>query len=373
VKPNRELSIDTSIPGSLQAIFDGIVKACPRSSTNQDLHPDKQKENLLAYLLNYVVDKFGLEVAGKFQNVHEKSDPGLSFAFAQVSNAVIERTFQFGSCHSQAAYSLVELAKCKVTNASLVYSRTENTDTEHWYVLLNDKQLVSALSSSKNVFVRVEKNRFSAESIFFDPWSKQLSLWKNFKSIDSCTEAIRKTDQAAFKSFLHLFGTEQAVVERIKWCLKGYRENLLSLPGDHKTSINPGRIPKDSDEKFQQEVILLTSHQKCIDKLVMTIDLYLSEFDKILNDDNAKLLSTTVAFFKTPIQAKWTPYSAEALSKTKYKGHSVYYFTMKGSLSESAPAFFQHLTSEGFSAEMKAAEKNPSIVVDLSVSKNPTV
>jgi hypothetical protein len=357
------------IPESLRKIFDDIVKACTRSSTKMDLHPDKHKENVLALLLKYAIDKFGQAVASNFQRIHEKTNPGLSYTFAQVSNAVVERTFHGGSCHAQAAYSLVEFAKNNIFNASLVCSRTGDTSTEHFYILLPDKQTFAVIAGGKDLFIRVTKNRFSDASTYVDPWSNQLCLWKDFQPNNAYTNHIRKTDQAVFKSFSHIFGNEKSIIERIIFCLKEYRVNLLSLPPANNLPIDPSKFPKDTDENFRLEVDLLTSHQKCIDALVSTTDLYLSEFNSMLNIDNARLLSSTTSFFKAPLQAKWIAYPKASLSNTKHDGHVVYYLTLKDSEAAYAPAFFQHLKTDGFSAEMKQAKENPSIVVDLSISK----
>src|SRR5476651_2252643 len=97
--------------GIVRNIFDTVVKECTRSLTKKNLHRDPVKEEVLAKQLDKTFSKYGEMIAGQFQADYEKQNPALSFLFAQVSNAVIEKTFHHGSCHAQAAYSLIELSK----------------------------------------------------------------------------------------------------------------------------------------------------------------------------------------------------------------------------------------------------------------------
>lgn len=373
------------IPQSLSTVFEEAVKSCPRSSTKKNLHSDPTKEETLARLLNNVRTIFGTQIASQFQAEYESKNKGLSFLFAQITNAVVERAFHEGSCHAQAAYSLIELAKNNILNASLVCSRTLNLSTEHYYLLILEDHTYKILESQDDIIIKVGENRFNPESIFFDTWSNQLCHWSKFIPESPYTEEIRKTPQALFKSLLHLFGTEAKVIEQINWCLERYESilNSLELPEAFplrfpdiiqanqitQNAQKPQEKSNDEDFAFEKECELLTSPQQCLEKLRYTIKLYKTEFAKLSNKSNeSKLFTATATFFKQSSECKWLKYPENKLEKSKHKGNDVR--CTKGlSTTEHTQRFFKYLEDEGFSTELVSTIKGPLILVDLTLSK----
>ncbi len=358
----------TSISPALRKIFDEIVKACSRSTTKKNLHSDPKKEEALAWLLNNIRTIFGSNLATKFQGEYEAKNPALSFLYAQITNAVIERAFHEGSCHAQAAYSLIELAKNRIFKASLVCSRTGNLSTEHFYVLLLEDHTYNILASHKDIFIPITKNRFNPVSTFFDTWSNQLCRWDEFKAESPYTKEIRNTTQALFKSFLHLFGSEAKVIETINWCLEKYENELkaLALP---EFSPQKHSISDQSDQAFQDECELLTSSQKCLSKILDIIKLYKEEFAKLSKKkDDTKLFNTTIAFFKQSSANDWKVYPSEKMAQSKHKGNDVRYMKAPSS-TELTQSFFKHLQKEGFDTEIVGADEKSFILVDLTFSK----
>lgn len=387
--PQNEVQTTINYP-DVKNIFNTIVNECPRSATKRNLHPDSGKDQLLAQQLEQVINKYGQEIASQFQSVYEKQNPALSFLFAQVTNAVLEKTFHEGRCHLQAAYSLIELCKKNVFNASLVCSRTDNPATEHWYLIIPDDYTFKTLSQMPQIYVRVEPNRFNKEATFFDTWSNQLCQWQVFQPEpnNEYTKAIKKSPQAMFRPLVHLFGNNISVLENIIWCLTEYEKRLKKLAPNMERGIQQIPEPlKLTDDEFQNEMELLVDSGKCLSKLLSTIDHYKSEFTAVLNsckekankrDQNVpteqnikekdeRLSSLTSSFFKKPVAALWKEYPQTKLANTKYAGHQMRFFTMKDDMSQ-AGAFVDHLIGKGVKVELKEANGKPSIVADLTES-----
>jgi len=348
----------------LQTVFDQVVKDCSRSSTKKDLHDDANKEHSLAVMLQNVTKIFGLNVTAQFQQIHERQQPQLSYVFAQVSNAVLERAFHDGRCHSQAAYAMLELAKQKIFDACLVFSNTGNPATEHYFLIFLDDYAKQMLANHKNVKVK----RFNNNVLYFDTWSKQLCYWQDFKPSNDYTRAIRGTTQSIFQSFKRIYRTEEKIIETIMWCLKEYAKYLKAVPiEDVVTQVRSTQAAVD--QEYIDELTLLSNPKQCLAKLLDTIELYKTEFEKLRKVTDANLLTTTVSFFGTPTARQWKVYPKASLAKSKYNGHQVRYFTMKGTEAERATEFVTHLKAKGFVTEKKSTKNNnPSIIVDLTDS-----
>ncbi|MBA3537975.1 MAG: hypothetical protein H0T84_15450 [Tatlockia sp.] len=370
--------------------FNTVVKECTRSLTKKNLHINPLKEEKLAVALNKTFKKFGEAVAVQIQSSYEKKNPALSFLFAQISNAVFEKTFYYGSYHSQAAYSLIELSKLGIFNASLMFSHTGDQLTEHYYLLLLDESTLERLQQlpAKTVFIRVNsKSGLPAESLFFDTWSNELCKYKDLVPQNECTKQIKTTDQALFKPFVQLFKNEVNVIENIIWCLNEYEKRLKQF---HLFHLVKDPIPEhitqlftSSDVEFQNEIELLSNSDKCISKLLLTLEDYKKDFQKQLNllkqpnwepieekvkQKNDSLVALTSSFFKKQLPAQWKIYPEENLVG-KYMGHQLRFFTMsQDTQTEKADDFVIHLKENGFAAERRDARSKPSVIVDLTAS-----
>lgn len=383
---HQKLIQTENIDINVKKIFDKVIAECKRASTKMNLHQEKQKDELLAAQLEKVITIYGEAIASQFQSKYEKQNKGLSFLFAQVTNAVLERTFHEGRCHLQAAYSMFELYKSGIYNVSLVSSRINNPITEHWYLLILDDYTFKSMAQMPGIYVAVKPNGFNKMALFFDSWSEQICQWKNFQPQNKYTIEITKSTQAMFKPFIHVFHSEVEVFKSIIWCLTEYANYLKNIPSIKLLSLsNVENLSTPSDEKFSKEIEFLTNPEKCLVKMLSTIDSYKKEFVDILNlhshdlnviteqnikEAETKLLASTLSFFKGPTDIVWKEYPKSNLERTKYEGHQVRFFTMKDEkLSSRADDFLQHLKTSGFNAEMKKAKNNPSIVVDLTTSK----
>jgi hypothetical protein len=394
----------------IKDIFETTVKECKRSFTKQDLHSNPHKEDLLARKLDEAREKYGATIADQVQKIYEKQNPALSFLFAQVTNAIIEKTFHGGSCHAQAAYSLIECCKKGIYNVSLVFSRTNDPTTEHMYLLLFDEFTFNALAkqpSSHPTYFLFNPKDFQKMWTFFDSWSNQLCEWKNFRPQNNYTKAIKNSPQTVIKPLIHLFQNEIGLLEKIIWCLTEYTTRLNNLPLDKQVTlpISLGLIKSLTveDNEFNEEINLLLNPQKCVAKLLLSVEGYKEEFTKILasykqfreknekkekvlteeevKEKEDKLLSLTQTFFgqnpnpnpnpnSNSIISQWRSFPEEKLVGTKYAGHQVRFFTMKGETSQKADEFVSHLKAKGANLEKtKTKSGDPSITVDLTVSE----
>ncbi|MBA2367731.1 MAG: hypothetical protein H0V82_01750 [Candidatus Protochlamydia sp.] len=368
----------------IMEIFNATLKECHRSFTKKDLHIDSLKEEFLAVQLEKTRVRFGAAISEQFQKDNENKNAGLSFLFAQVTNAIIEKTFHQGSCHSQAAYSLIEFCKKSIFNVSLVNSHTGSEETSHWYLVLFDDFTFKSLAtqpSNHPVFFTFKPDDFKKDWIFFDSWSNQLCEWKNFKPANSYTKAIKNAPQVTFKPLIHFFRNEVELIEKIIWCLTEYEKRLVSLKLDNNnTTIKISNLFKSTDEKFKNEIELLTDSSKCMAKMLLTIENYIREFTEtlnilqmVVNENNINkteaLLYLTSSFFKqVQITTQWKEYPESKLSKTEYAGHEVLYFTLQSDLSSKAKDFYEYLKNNGANASLKQANNKPSIIVDLTKS-----
>ena len=366
--------------------FDAARNECTRSITHRSLHPVKENEEVLARLLNKVFKDYGENIAKQIQDIYEERNPSLSFLFAQVSNAVFEKTFHHGSCHSQAAYSLIELSKKRIFNASLMWSKTNNILTEHFYLLILDEVTLKRLKQLRTphpVVVPVNfKTGLPSESLFFDPWSNELCEYKKLNHKKNVfIKEIKTTDQILFRPLLHLFENEIKIIESIIWCLNEYEARLKQLT-PIKEAI-PEHITKlftSTDIEFQDEIKLLFDPSQCISKLLINIENYKKDFQEQLNllkqstrnpaeeeieQKDRKLLAITRDFFNE--QLTWKQFPKDNLVG-KYIGHQVRFFTMQEKIKTKASEFVAHLNKGGFNAELKSANNKPSIVVDLTTS-----
>jgi hypothetical protein len=366
--------------------FNTVVKECPRSITKKNLHSDPLKEEKLAAALNRTFVKYGEAIAGQIQSGYEKKNPALSFLFVQLSNAVFEKTFHYGSCHSQAAYSLIELSKQGIFNASLMFSKTDNLLTEHFYLLRLDEGTLERLQQLPipSVFIKVNSQTgLPPDSLFFDTWSNELCEYKDLKPQNDCTKQIKTTDQILFKPFIHLFKNEINVIENIIWCLNEYEKRLKQFQLFHlvKDAIpeHISRLFTSSDVEFQNEIELMSDSDKCISKLLITIENYKKDFleqltllkqpivERAEQKDNA-LSTLTSSFFKEQLPAQWKIYPKENLVG-KYMGHQLRFFTMsQDTPTQKADDFVSHLKENGFAAERRNANSKPSVLVDLTTS-----
>lgn len=374
-------------------IFNAVVKECHRSYTKHNLHVDPAKEALLATQLEITRVKYAATFSDQFQKVHEKQNPGLSFLFAQVINAIFEKTFHEGQCHAQAAYTLIELCKKNIFNASLVCSRTNDPTTEHWYLLLFDDNTLKELANQPSqhpVYFRFSPNNFHKKWIYFDSWSNQLCLWENFQPQNNSMRAIKNSPQATFKPLIHLFRDETSVLEKIIWCLNEYENCLKALTlTTENIPLNISKLFSTDDGLFQKEIELLFDSRRCQEKLLLTIENYKQEFAKTLNlhkqpsaannkndtskEKEEKLSSITSAFFhQKQTNTQWKEFPASHLANTRYTGHKVLFFTMRKDMSTQANEFFNHLKEKGADVVLKEVGKNddakPSIVLDLTSS-----
>lgn len=87
-----------------------------------------------------------------------------------------------------------------------------------------------------------------------------------------------------------------------------------------------------------------------------------------LENKQEVLQKHTDKLFKHSIDAQWKKYPQQSLVG-KYVGHQVQFFTMPLNRAEEAKKFTQQLKNVGFDAELKTANKKPSVVVDLTASK----
>ena len=124
---------------------------------------------------------------------------------------------------------------------------------------------------------------------------------------------------------------------------------------------------QEADAAFQTEVEILRNPITCLTKLLDTISLYKAEFSKLITKDDAKLSSSTAAFFKNETNIQWKVYPSKNQINTVYAGHQLRY--MKGLDPLQANTFFKHLENESFSTEMRADGVLKSIIVDLTPSK----
>lgn len=381
------------IPVVIKQVFDQVVTHCSRSSTKENLHSIKKVEQFLATELERVTVEYGETIASDFQKEHAEQNPNLSFLFAQVNNAVLERTFHEGRCHLQAAYSLLELCKQGIFNASLVNSLTNNPATEHWYLVIPDDYTFASLFHISHVFVKVQPNGFNKSTLLFDPWSNQICQWRDFNPENRYTKAVKTSSQVLFKSFIHLFHDDATVLENIISCLVVYENYLNCLLKNQEIKLKnftQFQYPTSLDEKTQEELMLLANPEKCVEKLLLTIENYKKEFTAILNsmkkntvitedkkiaseEQNiekieTKLLNSTLSFFKKSTDTQWKKFPEQRLTD-RYKGHQVRFFTMTGNESSQADTFLCHLKDIGFDVEMKKSHEKPSLVVDLTTSK----
>lgn len=357
------------ITADLKKIFEVAVKECPRSTTKKNLHADPSKDNALAILLRNAFETFGMEVSARFERQNIKDNPGLTFLYAQVTNAVIQKTFHEGSCHAQAAYAMIELAKNKIFNASLAKCDSGNDLNDHWYLMVLEEHTFQLLSKAPSLYIRVSENRFNPESIFLDTWSNQLCRWKEFKEESHYTKALRKHPQILMKSLMHIFQNEKNIIQQILWCLNQFENDLNALTLEAQFRIRNITTPDDTDPAYKEEVSLLMNPLACREKLLATIKQYQTDFTKMTTKvDDKTLIEVTSKFFKTPTEQQWKPYPEAKLVKTKYEGHVVMYFNMKKTDADNASAFFKHLQKSGFSAEMRTANDNPSIIIDITAS-----
>jgi hypothetical protein len=372
----------------IETIFRSVVNDCKRSFTKKNLHTDPVKEVVLAAKLEKTFSTYGEAIAGQFQTIYEGQNPALSFLFAQVSNAMIEKTFHHGACYPQAAYALIELIKTGIFNVSLMCSRTGNALTEHWYLLRHNeftlKRLPTLVSPESTIYIRVNPKSLTQDLLFFDTWSDQLCPFIHLKSLDRYTSEIKKTDQALFRPFLHLFKNEVGVIENIILCLNEYERRLQELPLNKE--VIPEQITKlfsPDDIEFQNEIVMLFNPEACRSKLLLTIESYKKAFQEQRNllgqtmdvkkediqQKDKKLSATTCFFFKEkePLLAQWKIYPKDKLVGS-YVGHEVRFKTMQNTSTQQAGEFVTHLNGEGFKAELKTAKGNPSVVVDLTAS-----
>jgi hypothetical protein len=363
----KKPSTSMPITPDLKKIFEAAVKECPRSTTKKNLHADPRKDNALAILLDNAFEIFGLEVSARFERQNIKDNPALTFLYAQVTNAVIQKTIHQGSCHAQAAYTMIELAKNKIFNASLVKCDSGNELNDHWYLLILEEHTFQLLSKAPSLYIRVTENRFNPESIFLDPWSNQLCRWKEFKEESHYTKALRQHPQILMKSLMHIFQNEENIIQKILWCLNQFEKDLNALTLETQFRFINMTTPNDSDPAYKEEFSLLMKPLACREKLLTTLKQYQTDFTKMTTKvDDKKLIEATSKFFKTPTEQQWKRYPEAHLVKTKYKGHEVMYFNMKKAEADNANAFFKHLQNNGFTGEMKSVNDNPSIIIDLT-------
>lgn len=109
-------------------------------------------------------------------------------------------------------------------------------------------------------------------------------------------------------------------------------------------------------DKKDRSTHLFSSQNQTISEFAMT------------EKKQGELLESTESFFKAPVDAEWKKYPDNGL-KGKYVGHQVRFFTMPLDRAEEAKKFTQQLKNAGFDAELKTANKKPSVVVDLTASK----
>jgi hypothetical protein len=367
--------------------FDAVRNECTRSTTHRNLHPVKENEEVLARLLKKASNDYSENIASQFQNSHEKINPSLSFLFAQVSNAVFEKSFHNGSCHAQAAYSLIELAKKEIFNASLMWSKTNNISTEHFYLLMLDEgtlKILKQLKTPNPVCALVNfKTGLPPESLFFDTWSNELCEYKKLNhNKNAYIKEIKLTDQVLFRPLIHLFENKIKIIENIIWCLNEYEARL------NKLTLAKGTIPEyiaklftATDIAFQDEISLLFDPSQCISKLLKNIENYKKDFQAQLDLFNqghrisakeeiekkdTKLSTVTHDFFNK--QLAWKLYPTDKLVG-KYVGHQVRFFTMQQEdIQTKANEFVSYLNKGGFNAELKSANNKPSILVDLTTS-----
>lgn len=367
MKKSTPPPLHNDVPQQLQKIFDEIAKNCQRSSTKKDLHSDQDKENTLAVLLKYVLEYFNF--THQFMREHEQTDPKLAYLFSAICAAVNQSAFHDGRCQMTANYAMLELAKNRIFDASIVVNALGKAGAEHFFVMIPDDKLFNTLNSYKSLHCNVTKGRFTERSIFFDPWSNQICRWENFEPSNDCVATIVEEQQIVCKSLRHMFANEQAIIERIIWCLKKFRTLLQTLPADQFQQPEVPNLQNETDKEFLQEVRALRSFEQCYSKLLASIDAYQDAFTKLINGVNLTLITATSSFFGSPIHSSWRAYPPAYLAKTKYNGHEVYGFTMHGTDSKHAPGFFTHLTKLGYSAIMKKMGEDPSIVVDITTSK----
>ncbi|MBX9703319.1 MAG: hypothetical protein K2X39_04115, partial [Silvanigrellaceae bacterium] len=113
---NKEIDINEP---EIEQVFNDVLQLCSRSETKLDLHPNKDKDLCLAMLLEQARVKYGEQICNSLQQEYERTQPQLSFLFAQLTNAVLQSVFRQGRCHGQAAYALFELFKAGKFNATL--------------------------------------------------------------------------------------------------------------------------------------------------------------------------------------------------------------------------------------------------------------
>lgn len=372
------------MPNNMAAVeetFNAVKKECTRSITKKDLHSDRHKEEALAKYLSRTFERYGENIAEKFQNLHQKQNPALSFLFAQLTNAIVEKTFHQGGCHAQAAYALIELAKKGIFNACLMCNKTGNLATTHYYLLILDEFTFERLklADANSVYIRVNaKTGLPPKSHFFDTWSNELCEYEKFISKNDFTKDIKTTDQALFKPFSQLFPNEFNIIKNIFFCLNEYENHLKAIP-QNKEAIpeNIAKLFTPEDVQFQSEIELLFDSNMCVLKLLSAIEDYKKEFQQQLEQYakdtpiiDKELSNTTLSFFNgtLPAQSQWKPYPENALGG-KYLGHRVRFFTMSNISGKNAASFTNHLKQQGFNAELRKAKNGPSVVVDLTESK----
>lgn len=87
------------------------------------------------------------------------------------------------------------------------------------------------------------------------------------------------------------------------------------------------------------------------------------------NPQDKELQNVTQRFFSTKPPAKWREYPSSQL-KGPYEGHQVRFFTIKNAPESTTDNFMDALKKTGFHVEKKKAGENPSLVVDLTLSKS---
>jgi hypothetical protein len=371
---------DIGIP-VVEKTFSQVLSVCKRSSTKNDLHPDPAKEKILYSLLQKVYEIYGTDIADSFQAEYENTDPGLSYLFAHLTNAVLEKAFHDGSCHSQSSYAMFELSKEGIFNVSMVSSQTGNPGTDHFYLMMPDEYTRKILSTIPNVFIHVNKSNFAASTVFFDTWSKILCKWQDFKgpieNTNKCTKVIKTSTQYLFRPLDLLFKDELTLLKNIKKCLLEYKMRLQKVP-IHASALLVAA--DEADKSFKEEVQLLTSSEKCVTKLVETIDEYVNHFKiqiealKEKELPSAKLARYSSRFFEkydlSPGNSVWKVHP-QASSNDRYKNYDVRYFNMPISIKEQATLFNQYLNKKKINTELQLTEGKPACLIAKLDKMNP--
>ncbi len=372
----------------VEQVFQKVRTECTRSTTKGDLHSDADKEEILGLSVITAVKKYGENIADAFQSEFGKTDEKLSYLFAQLTNAIIEKTFRDGSCHAQASYSLFELAKKSVFDVSLVYSKTEKIKTEHFYLMMPDKFALNIFLQHDITSFIVNNSRFGSETILYDTWSDILCKWQDFSGeievTNQCTRVIKTSVQHLFRPLSLLYENEKMLLEKIIACLCEYKNRLLQLSNspDKISAAQIGAIVANhqEDSEFINEIIFLNNNDECIKRLILNIDEYLADFTEQLNpgtgvvkQHESKLSNETTQFFNekkiTAEALAWKVYPAEKLTGC-YAGHQIRFFNIpKDITSEQSAAFNSHLKEKGFAAKMAKTKAGlSSIIVDLNNS-----